>query len=790
MKVGEAIVEITGDTRGLDRSLKDSQKKVKSSADKMKKALLPVGLALTAIGVAGLKMVESSKKMNAQLGVTAQSLGVSTKEMRNLALETTNVTFPLDEVIATFDLLARAGVRDQQVLKDTATAFDTLGDALGVGASQVTEVMIPAMKTFGLSAEEIASKTDMMTFMVRNSTISLEDFNTMVGYTDQEMVKAGFTIDDMAAAMIWMSDNGVEPGKVMLREWNKAVTASKKEGISMTEALGMTSEELEIYKGKLEGAVGLTQELADIQNEQFTIMDKLKQKFEELTLGASGFLEPLEPLLAGMTAMGPLMIGLSTNAGQAAIKWGLHTIALVAHKIALLASAIAIKAVTAAQWLWNAAMTANPIGLIIVGIGALIAAGIALWRNWDKVSHFFKQMWSKIKIHYLEGVESILASLEKFTSFIPWLGDKVREAREAISNMIEVEKVKEALGETKKAIEETTEALEDNKKAVEDTTEAIDPGYIEALAEEEKVLRETQTALEDQLTAYENLLKKAEDAIKQSEYQRSEAGRLSISTRDVTNALIEQGWTAERLADLWKDLGDNVDYADRYLEAAGITISDITAFLEGQKDAVDRLGDSYGKLGEAVQVSGAAGAGEFTGLPTGRPPETVAEEQWYAAQLAEFEAGRRNRVQEAFYQGKDLGEILLLMTQGMGYGLEYAPHLRDLRTWKQLSLRLGRGATPEQMAPIMEQRWKNPLADILGFLPSFAQGGIAMRPMLASIGEQAPRIPEAIIPLDKLEGMLGGKSVNIYVELDGRVIAKAIGQPLVDEIRLRTGMHI
>ncbi|KKM05606.1 hypothetical protein LCGC14_1752370 [marine sediment metagenome] len=36
----------------------------------------------------------------------------------------------------------------------------------------------------------------------------------------------------------------------------------------------------------------------------------------------------------------------------------------------------------------------------------------------------------------------------------------------------------------------------------------------------------------------------------------------------------------------------------------------------------------------------------------------------------------------------------------------------------------------------------------------------------------------------------GGGKVNIYVELDGRVIAQAIGQPLVDEIRLRTGVRI
>ena len=47
------------------------------------------------------------------------------------------------------------------------------------------------------------------------------------------------------------------------------------------------------------------------------------------------------------------------------------------------ADLVATKAVTAAQWLWNAAMTANPIGLIIVAVAALIALVIVAIDNWN-----------------------------------------------------------------------------------------------------------------------------------------------------------------------------------------------------------------------------------------------------------------------------------------------------------------------------------------------------------------------------------------------------------------------
>ena len=53
----------------------------------------------------------------------------------------------------------------------------------------------------------------------------------------------------------------------------------------------------------------------------------------------------------------------------------------------------ATKAWTAAQWLWNAALNANPIGLIITAIAGAIAIGYALYKNWDKLKAWWNS-WS------------------------------------------------------------------------------------------------------------------------------------------------------------------------------------------------------------------------------------------------------------------------------------------------------------------------------------------------------------------------------------------------------------
>jgi hypothetical protein len=54
-----------------------------------------------------------------------------------------------------------------------------------------------------------------------------------------------------------------------------------------------------------------------------------------------------------------------------------------------------------------------------------------------------------------------------------------------------------------------------------------------------------------------------------------------------------------------------------------------------------------------------------------------------------------------------------------------------------------------------------------GGIPMLAEGGIATGPTLAMIGEG--RGPEAVIPLDKLEGMLGGGFGGQNVVVTGRI---------------------
>lgn len=83
---------------------------------------------------------------------------------------------------------------------------------------------------------------------------------------------------------------------------------------------------------------------------------------------------------------------------------------MVAMKVAQLAGAAATGVATAAQWAWNAALTANPIGIIIVAVAALVAALIWFFTQTElgqqivqNVTRFIQEAWANV-MAFLEPV--------------------------------------------------------------------------------------------------------------------------------------------------------------------------------------------------------------------------------------------------------------------------------------------------------------------------------------------------------------------------------------------------
>lgn len=147
---------------------------------------------------------------------------------------------------------------------------------------------------------------------------------------------------------------------------------------------------------------------------------------EKMTASTAALGEEIEPLLTEVKSLGaellqklvPVIDVIVNNLPVVGVLLGGAAAAMIAFKIASLSAAAATEGMTLAQTVLNAVMNANPIGLVILAITALIAIAMVLIKNWDVVSKFFKDLWGKIK----DGFFSMVDTLKQLPSKVISIG--------------------------------------------------------------------------------------------------------------------------------------------------------------------------------------------------------------------------------------------------------------------------------------------------------------------------------------------------------------------------------
>ncbi|MCU4295811.1 hypothetical protein D3I60_01725 [Brevibacterium permense] len=94
------------------------------------------------------------------------------------------------------------------------------------------------------------------------------------------------------------------------------------------------------------------------------------------------------------------------------------TAALVAQRVAMVAATVATRAAAAGQWLLNAAMTANPIGLVVAALALLVGGIIWAWNNVDWFRNGIVTAWNWIKNASKATWAAVTTGLQKFGSFV------------------------------------------------------------------------------------------------------------------------------------------------------------------------------------------------------------------------------------------------------------------------------------------------------------------------------------------------------------------------------------
>lgn len=169
-----------------------------------------------------------------------------------------------------------------------------------------------------------------------------------------------------------------------------------------------------------EAQAELSQAMADIGAKAEPLMTQMKLLGTKIL---EAFLPVLEKIIPFVEEHLPLVIGvvgtlagavtaLATTVGILKLKTELATAATVAKTAAEKIAAGTTKALTLAQKGLNLAMKANPIGIVITLITALVAAFVVLWKKSDSFRNFWKGLWDGIK----KVTKTVTDAIAKFFS--------------------------------------------------------------------------------------------------------------------------------------------------------------------------------------------------------------------------------------------------------------------------------------------------------------------------------------------------------------------------------------
>lgn len=102
----------------------------------------------------------------------------------------------------------------------------------------------------------------------------------------------------------------------------------------------------------------------------------------------------------------------------------------------------AIKGVRAAIVLFNAALRANPIGLVVSLIAGLVAAFVYLWNNNKGFRDFWLKMWDKIKSVTSSAIKTVKSKFNDFKDAVKSVRDSFGKIKDAISDKLDEAKDK------------------------------------------------------------------------------------------------------------------------------------------------------------------------------------------------------------------------------------------------------------------------------------------------------------------------------------------------------------
>lgn len=376
---------------------------------------------------------ENTQKLSGvvtRIGSLGKTAGLSAAEIAAMAASMTGVT---EEISATgiknlmLAMTAGSAASDKQagVLNRLGFSAEQLAERMQVDAKGAILDLLGAIKQLP-EAEQSAVLTQ---YFGKESVAAIAPLLSNLGYLEEQFQKVGdasqyagsmeaeyATRADTTANKIQLAQNSINALKIQLGEKLLPVVGEVADAVSI--AVDRIALFAETNQSAIRTTIKFAGVIAGIKMMRFTV-ETAKSTAALLANKAAMAKSVAETLiLKGMYAKEAAARGLSTAAtiAQTAAQKVLNGVMTTGTVIAK-GLGIAVK------------FMAGPFGIAILVISALVAAGIALYQNWDTVKAKAQELWGNITTYFGGIKDSIISAFEdakqKVAGFFSWLDEKI-----------------------------------------------------------------------------------------------------------------------------------------------------------------------------------------------------------------------------------------------------------------------------------------------------------------------------------------------------------------------------
>ena len=425
------LVKAAKNTKGISKEMVKATQQVVAFKNKAVDSITSFAKKATTAGVAGVtalttaffaldNVTEEYRIAQGKLNTAYDAAGLGADNAARAYSSLYGILGDTDTATEASQLLAKIAKNEGDIETWTdiaAGAFGTFGDSLPI------EGLIEASN----ETAKVGQVTGVLADALNWAGIMEDDFNEKLSACRSESERTQLITDTLSKTY--------EDAASAFYKNNDALVKSREQQVAINNTMATLGETSQRVKSKLLEALGANR---DGSFQAGSALDWLNQKALQFSdwIGTVDIGSIVQKLEGGLTT--------AVNKVSGAFQWFVDNKEILIPALAGIGAAFgAIKIAQFASGMLNAmnntklfiktvfgVAATNPVILGVVGgIAALVAIGVALYRNWDTVKEKCSELWAAVKERFNGIKDSIVGAFnsakDAVGSFFSWIGDKM-----------------------------------------------------------------------------------------------------------------------------------------------------------------------------------------------------------------------------------------------------------------------------------------------------------------------------------------------------------------------------